>query len=264
MSRFRLPLLLVALAVLPRPGWSEEAPADGLRPLCAARPGKATPPCIVDAGHLQFETAVVDWTRAPGGGGDTTAVAGFEARYGVNARSEVELAWTPLSISHANGARQVGVGDLTFGARTSLTAPGRSGVAVSVEPFVTAPTGTHGQGLGQWGGGVLLPVAIPLGSLALAFTPALQSAPAADRPGLRTQVSAALGASYGAGPISVGAEFWGASQPAVRGSEQASADVFVAWTPARLHDVQFDAGVNAGLTRNTPPVELSLGVAHRF
>ncbi len=243
----------------------EAGQAETLRPMCADRPGKATPPCIVDAGHAQLEVGLVDWTAAsPASAGTGETIAAFEARFGLSPRNEVEVAWTPLSISHADGSRQAGVGDLTVGARRSLTSPGGSGVQVSVEPFVVAPVGTHGQGAGRWGGGVLLPVSIPLDAFTIGFTPALQASPAADGPGSRAQLSAALGASYGLGAFSFGAELWGATQPGVRGSEQASTDVFAAWSPPWLHDVQFDAGVNAGLTRNTPRVELSLGVAHRF
>jgi hypothetical protein len=40
-----------------RGGMAEE------RALCADRPGKAIPPCIVDVGRLQLETALADWSR---------------------------------------------------------------------------------------------------------------------------------------------------------------------------------------------------------
>ena len=44
------------------------------RPFCADRPGKATPPCILDVGRWQLESALVD------GADDSWAVAGFELR----------------------------------------------------------------------------------------------------------------------------------------------------------------------------------------
>jgi hypothetical protein len=233
--------------------------------MCADRPGKATPPCIVAPGHLQLEVGLVDWSgRSPSSAQTSEAIAASEIRYGLTERTEVELAWTPVSISHLDGTRQVGVGDVTLGARTALTPPAGSGLAVSIEPFVVAPAGTGGQGAGQWGGGVLLPVSFPVGGFSIGVTPALQTVPADDGPGVRAQLSAALGASYGFDNISVGAELWGARQPSEHSADQASGDLFVAWSPARLSDVQFDAGLNAGLTRNTPRVELSLGVAHRF
>jgi hypothetical protein len=253
-------------AILANGARAEDAPAgEALRPMCADRPGKATPPCIVDAGHFQLEVGVYDWaSRSPAQDQTVQTIGAFEARLGLTAGTEVELSFTPVSISRTEGARQTGIGDVSFGGRVALTSPDTSGVSVSVEPFVLAPTGTHGQGAGQWGGGILLPVSIPAKTLTIGFTPQIQAAPAADGPGVRTQLSAALGASYPLGELSLGAELWGAAQPAVRGSEQASADFVAAWSPSRLHDVQFDAGLYAGLTRQTPRMELSFGVAHRF
>jgi hypothetical protein len=257
--------LLGVIALSPAGAWAGEPNASGLGPMCADRPGKATPPCIVAPGHLQLEVGLIDWSgHSPGTPQTSEAIAAFEARFGLSARTEVELAWTPVSISHQEGDRQVGVGDLTLGARTALVSPHGDGLAVSIEPFVQAPTGTEGQGSGQWGGGVLLPVSLPVGGFSIGFTPAIQTVPADDGPGVRAQLSGALGASYGFADVSVGAELWGAMQPSLRAADQASGDLFVAWSPACLSDVQFDAGVNAGLTRNTPRVELSLGVAHRF
>ncbi len=232
-------------------------------PMCADRPGKATPPCIVDAGHFQLEAALADWAKGPADSpGEAESFAAFEARLGLTARSEVELAWTPVSITRTAGRRAEGVGDLTLGYRTALAAPRGQGASVSIEPFVSAPTGTHGQGAGRWGGGVLLPVSVPLGAASLGFTP--QIAAASDEAGSHLALSSALGASYGLGALSVGAELWGAVEPEVAHTGQATADLFAAWSPKALPDVQFDAGVNAGLTRYAPRVEVSLGVAHRF
>ena len=81
-------------------GYGRARAEDGaqLRPLCADRPGKATPPCILDAGHLQLEVGLVDYSRLNDAGDhdQTFAIAGFELRAGLTRRSEVELDWTPL------------------------------------------------------------------------------------------------------------------------------------------------------------------------
>ena len=141
---------------------AQEAPSSaGLRPLCADRPGKATPPCILDAGHTQLEVGLVDFltTRDPAGRDNTYNVGGFELRHGLTRRTEVELDWTPLILERDRrpdgDQRSTGVGDLTFSIRAAITDPDADGVAVSVEPFVTAPTATQGLGAGGWTGGVL-------------------------------------------------------------------------------------------------------------
>ena len=63
MSRMSQGLLLAAalMASAPAAAAADAASSDGLRPLCADRPGKATPPCILDAGHTQLEVGVVDF-----------------------------------------------------------------------------------------------------------------------------------------------------------------------------------------------------------
>ena len=65
-------------------------------------------------------------------------------------RTELEAAWTPLSLERGPGDRWSGVGDLMLGVRSALTDPDGKGVAVSWQALVTAPTATHGQGAGGW------------------------------------------------------------------------------------------------------------------
>jgi hypothetical protein len=256
---FASPAAALAALALAAPA----AAAEQLRPMCADRPGKATPPCIVDAGHFQLEVGLADWTNGTAADRvETETFAAFEARLGLASRTEVELAWTPVSISRSSGTRAEGVGDLTFGVRHALTSPDGPGPLVSIQPFVSAPVGTHGQGSGRWGGGLLAPVTIPLGAASIGFTPQLQTATDGDKTHL--DLSSALGLSYPVSSVTVGAELWGAVEPAVDHTGRATVDLFAAWSPKALRDVQFDAGVNAGLTRYSPRLEISVGVSHRF
>src|SRR4051812_14556592 len=93
------------------------APAEE-RPLCAARPGKATPPCVLDARRLQLELAPLDASFDPHDGGrdDVYVVGALEVRAGLTGRSELQLAWTPLRLerSRADGISEpaTGTGDL--------------------------------------------------------------------------------------------------------------------------------------------------------
>lgn len=246
--------------------------AAQLRPLCADRPGKATPPCILDADHLQLEVGLVDFSelKAAGDRDRTLAIGGFELRAGLTRRTEMEVAWTPLILDRDRQAgttqRRSGVGDLTFGFRTALTDPDTQGVLVSVEPFVTAPTATQGLGAGGWTGGVLLPVQAPLpGQLSLTVTPQIAAARDADGRGAHLAAAAAAGLSRPVGPLTLGAELWGLVDDDPQGrTYQASFDVSCAWTPKAAPDLQFDGGVNAGLTRHTPDVEAYVGVSRRF
>src|SRR5436190_17125149 len=94
--RVILPVLMLSLAA--------PAAAQELRPFCSERPGKATPPCILDAGHAQLEVGLADAVvqRGP----DAYTVGATELRLGVSRRAEVELGWTPLAVSHGRGPRR--------------------------------------------------------------------------------------------------------------------------------------------------------------
>ena len=69
------------------------ASAETLRPFCAERPGKATPPCILDAGHAQLEVGLTD--AVVQSGPNVYALGAAELRLGVSRRAEVEIGWTP-------------------------------------------------------------------------------------------------------------------------------------------------------------------------
>ena len=45
---------------------------------------------------------------------------------------------------------------------------------------------------------------------------------------------------------------------------QGSFDIAGTWQPPGGRDLQFDAGANFGLNRETPPAQLYLGISHRF
>jgi len=257
--------LLAAITV------SQAATAQG-RALCADRPGKAAPACIVDVGRLQIETGLADGSRLDRDGEriDTLALGGLELRTGLTRRSEVELGWTAYSRvdDRTSGvtARTRGVGDLFIGARTALTDPDKDGPQVALQPFVTAPTATHGQGAGGWEGGVIAPVSLPLsGGLSLGLSPQLAVKRDAAGGGTHLDGSGAVALSRGFGPLSVALELWGEIDGQPGGSvSRASADAAVAWIPASRPDLQVDVGMNLGLKRDTPGRELYAGIVRRF
>jgi hypothetical protein len=254
-----LPILLAAAG----------ARAEDLRPFCADRPGKATPPCILDAGHLQLEVGLGDANFQNGAGvhEDTYGLAATELRYGLTRRLEAELDWTPLILDRRKGSpHETGVGDLTLGVRWSMSDPdGPGGVAISLQPFVTAPTATNGLGAGGWTGGVRVPMSAPLpAGFSLGFAPEADVARNAEGHGTHLTGSAAVSVGHAVGDaISIGAELWGQvdDDPAGR-TKQASFDLTFARAVGKAGQV--DAGANFGLNAHTPEVEVYVGVSRRF
>jgi hypothetical protein len=257
-------ILLLSLAATLLAG---SAQAQTLRDFCAERPGKATPPCIADKGHLMLEVGLADavFTRGSGVHDDTYTLGATELRLGVSRRVEIDAQWLPVIVDHQRGASsRTGVGDTALGLKAALTDPDGDGAAVSLSGFVTAPTATRGQGAGGWTGGLRLPIAGPLGpNIEFGLSPEVDVERDAAGGGTHLAWSGAAGLSRAFGPTTFGVELWGQidDDPADR-TYQASADLTAAYAVGK--NAQLDAGVNLGLNNATPDVEIYAGVARRF
>jgi hypothetical protein len=264
----RLKSLMLGGAVALAAGAS--ASAGDLRDFCADRPGKATPACILDVGRLQLETGLVDAALQRGGGerDDVYTIGQTEIRYGITSRTELEAVVTPWSVERGRDAsgstRRSGFGDLALGFRTALTDPDGKGAQVSFQGFVSAPTGTHHQGAGDWEGGARLPISTDLGGgFSLGLTPEIDLRRDGDTGGRHLAFASAVSVGHPLGPLSVGAELWAEADEDPGGhANAASFDLTAAWMAGT--DLQLDAGLNAGLTHDTPDLEVYVGIARRF
>jgi hypothetical protein len=251
------------------------ARADDLRDLCADRPGKGSPACTVDPGHLQVEFGVADWSydRSADSIEDDLVLGDIALRYGLGSSTELQLGWTAYghvrTKDRASGivSRDHGSGDVTIGVRQNLHNPDGSGLSIAVQPFVTLPAGGHAIGAGTWGAGLVVPVSYQLPSnIQLGFTGEMDAAPDADRHGRHTAYSASVGVSAPVTKTLTGsAELWVMRDRDPAGhSSQASLDLAVAWIPKAKGRLQFDAGTYVGLNRKTPDVETYVGVTEKF
>ena len=260
---------LVALA------WVSAASAqDAARDFCADRPGKGSPPCVLDAGRFQAELGVADgaWSRGGGVSTDDETYGALDLRLGLTSSVEGQLAWNAhervRDEDRATGdaATAEGAGDVILSLRWSLRNPGGDGVSVALQPFVSAPTGTGGIGDRVWLGGVIVPIALPLNAdWSLALSPELSARPDADGSGRHVGFGGAVGVGRAFGPVALGLELWAdrdedPSDPVTA----ASFDLTAAWTLASVKDLQLDASAYVGLNRATPDLELAVGVAKRF
>lgn len=260
---------LVAMA------WMSTARAqDAGRDFCADRPGKGSPPCVLDAGRFQAELGVADgaWSRGGGTSTDDTAFGAVELRLGLTSTLEGQVSWTAheriRQKDRASGATSTvdGVGDVGFALRWSLRNPAGDGVSVAVQPFVTAPTGAEGIGGDAWQGGVIAPISLPLNAdWSLALSPELDVRADADGAGRHAGFGGAVGVGRLFGPVALGVELWADRDEDPSGHvTSASVDLTAAWTPASVKDLQLDASAYVGLNRDTPDLEVAVGVAKRF
>lgn len=258
--------LLIAALLLAGPAGAAE-----LRDLCPDRPGFGTPACIVDRGHVLVETGI-DWQREHDA---ETVTHRFDAgdllvRYGVTDRLEAFAGWTAYSRERVrdrasgSAATRHGTGDVMLGVKQSLLSPGGDGTAVAVQLFMTAPTGSNGQGAGGWTQGIIVPVQFELpAELQLALSPEIERLPDTERSGHHARWTGVIGLSREFGQVTLGTELLiSRDDDPGRKATQAIADINLAWQPS--DNLQLDAEIDAGLDRDAPDVRIALGLARRF
>ena len=245
---------------------------DGLRDFCADRPGKGTPTCILDAGHVQLEVGLFDYAGQSDGGVRTESWGYGDTwlRIGVSELTEVQIGLTPYVTEETTdgGFNDTihGTSDLTLGVRHSLANPDGSGVSVALAGFVTVPTGSDAVSDNKISGGVILPIALPLNDdWGLSLSPEIDIVPDADGEGAHAAYAIVAGIGRGFGPWALGAEIWvGHDDDPMGGVTQSTFDLTAVWTPPFIADAQLDFGLNFGLNDDSPDVEFGVGVAKRF
>jgi len=253
-------LLLAMLGVVPAHAGDD---------FCVDRPGLGTPPCVAEPGHPIIEMGLADLTRDRNADmtSDTLVLAETLMRVGVGGATEFRFGFDGFGhvVSTDRAGRRMraaGAGDVTLGVRHNFR--GTDG-PVAVQAFVTLPVGGRALGAGDWGAGVLLPVAFDLSDVwSINLTPGIDAAVDGDRSGRHLAYGSAAGVSAKIGSgftATIDAKLIRDDDPD-DASTSAQASASLAWQPHP--DTQFDVGAIAGFNRDTPDVELYVGVAQRF
>ena len=142
----------------------------------------------------------------------------------------------------------------------------RDGFGAALQPFVKIPTATRSLGNGKVEGGLVAPLSVPLSKgWALNLSPEIDVSANDDGGGYHTAGALAAGLGCAFTPeLSFGAEIWVERAFVSEAETAATVDLMLAFTPADIHDLQFDAGVNRGITPAAPNTQVYLGVAKRF
>lgn len=247
------------------------AAAADQEPICADRPGKATPTCTVPVGKLQLETGLVDWLHDRSGhvSSDAFSIGQSALKFGLTDRLHLELDLTPFAQATVRGGglrqRVSGFGDSAVALKYRMSRAD-SPVQIAVRPFVKIPTANHDLGNRKVEGGIAFLADSTFGSSSVSWDIAPEVDVLADVDASGHHPAIAGAASIGvplSNHLSFSGEVWGSwnFDPA-HTVKQYSLDGALAYL---LSDrVQLDSGVNFGLNRLTPDVELYSGIAFRF
>jgi len=252
----------------------DPTPDDQLRSFCTDRPPKANLPCTVDAGRFQYEADAFNWTRAVSGGAttDTFLYTNPTLKLGLTNTIDLEASMAPfarVSTKSASGRQSFeGVGDMFFRAKVNLAGPEGGDFQAAIIPYVKAPTASPGIGNRAVEGGAIAPVsfALPM-DFTLLFDPEIDILRNANDFGRHTNVQLLGNLSHALTESVTGyVELWGqANSDPVSPNKQASLDLSLAWLAwKKPPNLQFDVGVNIGLTRATPKAQVYFGVSQRF
>jgi hypothetical protein len=238
-------------------------------PICADRPTKSNNACAVEPGTWQLETDLFNGTFQSGGGvsTDTWFVTNPTLKYGVAENWDVEANLVPYEIVRTHdafGARTLGgIGDLFL--KVKVDAIPQGDVQLGIIPYVKLPTARDGIGNGAVEAGVSVPVNITLSDAwSFGFSPEFDAPKDANDSGRHFNTSQTVVVGYALpDDLTLNAELWGDWNEDPAGAPtQYSLDFAAAKLLTKT--LQIDGGVNIGLNRATPDVQLYAGLATRF
>ena len=248
-------------------------PDNALRSLCTDRPTKSTGPCTVDAGRWQVEVDAYDvtWDRTVGTSTRTTVTANPTLKLGLTDTLDVEASYAARveTRTTTGGAttRASSGGDLYLRAKYNLIGNSGGRLSAAISPYVKLPTAGRQIGNGAVEGGVIAPVQLTLGNgLQILIDPELDLLQNGSGHGAHLNLANLISVSRALSPtVTLSAEIWSdANFEPVKTVTQSSLDLGLAWIPKAAPSLQLDGGVNLGLNRSTPDLQVYAGVSHRF
>jgi hypothetical protein len=235
-------------------------PAAAMRDMSTDRPDQTESPYTVDAGHIQLEMDLINWTRD--NGRNDFAFANTNLKIGLRNNIDLQLVINGFNTLDAGGH---GWGD--FETRLKINLWGNDGgkTAFAIMPFVKWPTASDAvQDNDSIEGGIILPLGIQLAeTVGLGLMYELDINKNATGNGYHADhvFTATVGfdltdklGMY----LEAVAVFPGQSE----GDFIAQADI--GWTYSPTENLQFDIGANFGITDTAPDAAPFLGVSIRF
>lgn len=246
------------------------APAEA--PICTDRPTKSNGACTADPGTFQLEADLLNVTfqRLDGVKTDTWLTFNPTLKYGLSKTLDVEVNIAPVEVVKIDAGPNsdhtyTGVSDLFFRVKWEFLNTTGGVWQAALIPYIKVPTARIPIGNGEVEGGVFLPLSYKINNT---FSLTAQSEADdflnASGRGYHANVAQTLSLAVSLPKNwTVFGELWGDWNFDPAGEvNQYSADIAAAVliTPR----LQLDGGVNIGLNRATPGVNVYVGISRKF
>ena len=250
-----------------------------LREMTTDRPDITESPFTVDAGHVQFETTAVGYTRsAPDQ--EHTVTDEFEfattnMRIGITNSAELSLVWQPygtvrvrqtdpLRIMHESGVGGLNLrGKLNLWGNDTFEKPGAT--ALALLPFVLLPTDRHNGISPEFvAGGIVVPLAVKLSEKwEVAVNGGLVHLREDTESSYHTELLASASFSY-EWSEKLGTYYEIAARFNTENSRGDPVVLGTGFTYKLTKNLQLDAGVNIGVTPAADRINPFVGISARF
>lgn len=255
-------------------GLLNPVPDDMMRSFATDRPTKSDSPYTVDAGHVQYEADIANWTydNLNHRSWSSVLIIGDPTiKVGLTNNSDFELALAPINIESAHNAAihvrtdYFGFGDIDGRLKVNLFGNDGGDTALAIVPYVKAPTASSGIGNGYWEGGAYIPFSASLpNGWVLSITSQFDVLENESNDGVHPNFQNLINFSHAifSDSLTGSAEFWSDVSTDRDAATQYSLDFSLAWMATS--NLQFDGGINIGLNDATPDTQFYLGISRRF
>jgi hypothetical protein len=245
-------------------------PVSQLRDLNSDRPSVTTGPYTVDAGHFQIESSFLEFTHDYNQGrhADTLDVFPTNVRVGVLSNVELDVSVDPyenvVDYTRPSSSRSEGFGNMGLQAKLNFWGDDGGPTAFGLIPFAKFPTGAAGISNHHLEGGLILPFSVTItDGLSIAGMAEFDVARNAGNTGYGVDAIDTIVLTKSlTKEISVYLEYVG-DAPINEGRTFAvSVDAGGAF---QVNDnLQFDAGINVGISKSLPNFIVFSGITLRL
>ena len=248
-------------------------PDSALRSFSTDRPTKSNVPFTVDAGRFQIETDIANFAYDNTAGVKTRTFQALDPAFklGVTSSIDVEVQFNGLqSISVGNNTvpttHNQGFGDVFFRSKINLIGNDSGDLAVTVLPYVKAPSQRAVISNGVVEGGIIIPISYKLpNDFVLLVDPEFDALKNISNSSRHVNFTNLVNISHpvpGIKDLTVLAEFF-AMVPDERGAPNIyTADFALAYDVTPM--LQLDVGTNIGLNAAAPDLQVYTGISAKF